>query len=161
MRKFVITLIAISFAAIANAQIYAGGSLALSTNSDAETTAVSIVPEVGYAVNAKFSVGASLGLNTYSISGGGSTNVIAVKPYVRYNFIQAGPVSFFTDAAFMYMKPKNVDGSWEIGLYPGIAAPISGNLSAVAHLGALAYNSDTTFGIGLSNVASAGIYYSF
>ena len=59
------------------------------------------------------------------------------------------------------MKPKDYDGSWEIGLYPGIAAPISGKLSAVAHIGAIAYNSDTSFCIGLSNVASAGLYYSF
>ena len=161
MKKLVFTLIAISIAAIANAQIYAGGSLSLTTNSDAESTSVSISPEVGYTINQKFAIGAALGLYTQSYDGGGSTNVISIKPYVRYTILQAGPVSLFTDAAFMYMKPKDVDGSWEIGLYPGIAAPLSDKISAVAHLGALAYSSNSTFGIGLSNVASAGLYYNF
>ena len=161
MRKLIFTLIAISFAAFANAQIYAGGSLSLKTNSDAESTSISIAPEVGYVLNDKFSVGAALGLYTHSYKGYGSSNVLSIKPYVRYTLLQAGPVSLFTDAAFTYMKPKDYDGSWEIGLYPGIAAPISGKLSAVAHIGAIAYNSDTSFCIGLSNVASAGLYYSF
>ena len=53
MRKFILALIAISFAAIANAQIYGGGSLALQTNSDAESTQISIVPEIGYVLNDK------------------------------------------------------------------------------------------------------------
>ncbi len=161
MRKFILALIAISFAAIANAQIYGGGSLALQTNSDAESTQISIVPEIGYVLNDKVSIGAALGLYTFSYKGYGSSSTISIKPYLRYTLLTAGPVSLFTDAAFIYSKPKNYDGSWEIGLYPGISAPISGKLSAVAHIGALSYNSDTTFSIGLSNVASAGLFYNF
>ena len=84
MRKLLFKLIAISFAAIANAQIYAGGSLSLKTNSDAESTSISIAPEVGYVLNDKFSVGAALGLYTHSYKGYGSSNVLSIKPYVRY-----------------------------------------------------------------------------
>ena len=161
MRKFILALVAISFAAIANAQVYGGGSLALKTNSDAESTQISIVPEIGYVLNDKFAIGAALGLYTVSYEDFGSSSTISFKPYVRYTLLTAGPVSLFTDAAFTYSKPKNYDGRWEIGLYPGISAPISGRLSAVAHIGALSYNSNTTFSLGLSNVASAGLFFNF
>ncbi len=161
MRKFFLVLIAISIAAVANAQIYAGGSVSFSSNSNAESTTVSIAPEVGYDLNDKFSLGAVLGLYTYSADGGYSTNVLSIRPYVRYSLLRFGPVNLFTDAAFTYMKPKNGDGTWELGLYPGVAAPLGNKVSAVAHIGCVAYNSDTTFGIGVGNVASAGLYYHF
>ena len=83
MRKFILALIAISFAAIANAQIYGGGSLALQTNSDAESTQISIVPEIGYVLNDKVSIGAALGLYTFSYKGYGSSSTISI----RHSFI--------------------------------------------------------------------------
>lgn len=157
MKKLLVVLFAIMMAtAVYGQKFYAGGSLGLASNSNSQTSSFSVMPELGYVINDKFSVGAELLLSAYT---GGNT--IGFKPYARYNMLTIGKVTFFTDGAIAFSKAKNYDALWEIGLYPGIAFAIDKKLSLVGHVGALSYSSSNDLKLYLNNSIATGLFFHF
>lgn len=158
MKKLIMVLAALLAFNAAHAQFYVGGVAGFSLNhngySDNTSFLLSLNPEAGYSFNDKFGVGAQLILNLSSPA------VIGISPYLRYTFAQLGPVSVFADAAFTYeyTTGEYSASAWEVGLYPGIAIPVSDKVSFVGHLGNLSYDSYKNFNIGAMTGANVGIY---
>ena len=160
MKKLIITLISLCIALSANAQFYVGGGLRFSSNAESDLTTFSFTPELGYNLSDSFAVGSAFVFSSRSVDNY-STGTISFKPYLRYTFAELGIVRFFIDGAVTLTKPKNGDGSWEIGAYPGIAIPVNGRLCFVAHMGQLSYNSSSVFTLGVDNSVSAGLFFNF
>lgn len=160
MKKVFLLCIAAMMAFAANAQVYIGGQVSFTANSDNKTNALTILPEVGYTFNEHWTVGGTIGFVSAKV-GDNTTSWFAFGPYARYTFLELGPVSVFCDGGFSILS-GNDDTTWSVGLYPGIAIPVGEKLSFVAHVGELSYSSNTTFNLGVNaNNVTAGLYYSF
>ena len=160
MKKIILFCVAALMALAANAQVYIGGQVGFTANSDNKTNALTILPEVGYNFNEHWSVGGTIGLVSTKV-GDHSVSRFAFGPYARYTFLEMGPVRLFCDGGFAFLSGDG-DSVWSVGLYPGIALPVSDKFSFVAHIGELSYTSDTTFNLGVNaNNVTAGLYYSF
>ncbi|MBR1574067.1 MAG: hypothetical protein IJ652_04385 [Bacteroidales bacterium] len=62
---------------------------------------------------------------------------------------------------FAGVPTKDNSFSWGLGIAPGLAIPVSENLSFVGHLGRVGYYNDT-FELGVNgNYFTVGAYYSF
>ena len=158
MKKLIIVLAALLAFNAAHAQIYVGGVAGFDVNHNGEFNDthfnLTLLPEVGYSFNDKFGVGAQFILDV------SKATVIGLSPYVRYTFAQLGPVSLFADAAFTFEYNTGYGATgWEVGLYPGIAVPLTDKISLVGHCGYLSYDSDTNFGIGVQTGANVGIFF--
>lgn len=160
MKRILITLVTLCVALTANAQFYLGGSFRAVNNTDAPSSSFSFAPELGYNINESFSIGSGFGFYT-SRTGDHRSSSFSFSPYARYTFAELGPINFFIDGAVKLTTRKGGDGSWEIGLYPGIALPLTDSFSFVAHMGQLSFNSASVFTLGLDNAVSAGLYFHF
>ncbi len=155
--KKVLVILALAFAAInANAQFYAGG--ALSINGQKDNVIFGLAPEIGYNITDKIAVGVAAPL----VFGDGYS-IISVDPYVRYYFLEAGPVRLFADANFEFSRTKIEDfshNSWGVGIAPGVAVPISDRFSMVAHFCRIGYY-DEAFDFQFNTGSTIGLYYAF
>lgn len=151
MKKIMVTLfvtlflITGTYAKTSKAPIYVGGSLGLSHSSlkgagGAATsgTSISFVPNIGYELNKKYSIGISLGLmkgyaalgsfdindiksmikgtlSTYIEINNMNIGGILVAPYVRYNLLPGKKLNVFIDGVFSYnnISVKREQGSGE------------------------------------------------
>lgn len=144
MKKFIIILAAVFASVAANAQYYAGGSLGVSLHDNvADKFGFSIAPEVGYEISDNLAVGAFVEMRF-----GSKYSAFEIAPYVRYYFYELGPVRFFADGLFAYESFKwsgqSSQTSWQLAVCPGIAIPVTDQISIVTHLGAIGYNDDTS-----------------
>ena len=164
MKKIMMTLAAIAFAATMNAQGYIGGTLGLGFENklidkdgkDATGMSFEIKPELGYNLDDKSSVGIVLGFGMTNnsnemfkgndvleaIGGGHKTDKSAIQftiaPYYRYKFLQFDKVDLFIDAqvGFIYTKYDEWNNTtFNIGVRPGVAFNASDKVSFVAKLG--------------------------
>ena len=177
MKKIILSAIVAVCAISANAQIWAGGKLgfnATSGDSYKETqTQVNIAPEVGYTINDKIDVAASISLSLLNNRNGvkdANVTEFTVEPYVRYTFAEAGIAKFFVDGyvGFGSYKPKGVDAttSFGVGVRPGVKVALADNVSLVSTFGKLGYYSVKDaydqFGFDLNAKAlTFGIYFNF
>ena len=154
-----------------NAQdIYVGGSVGLWHNNDADATSFAITPEVGYNLNNKWALGATL---AYAHTDLNSTtvNIFGLAPYARYSYYENKIVRLFIDGGFGFStaKEKHHDAvnGFEIGLKPGIAISLNRSFSVIAKCGFLGYRDDymvgdNGYGFGLtSEDLSFGFLYKF
>lgn len=173
MKKLFIAVVAAFIGISANAQFYVGGQFGFTTNSDTDYTTFNILPEVGYSIADNMAVGAVVGYNTYATKDVRSHGTFVLQSYFRYTFLELGPVNIFADAQLqlgfwndkVYVTDNTTNSTsgtdFGIGIAPGIAIPVSDNLSFVTHLGQLGYYNDTfMFGLNANNVL-CGVYYSF
>ena len=183
MKKIMMTLAAIAFAATMNAQVYVGGGIGFkSVSYDGEsTTTFGIIPEVGYNLDENLAVGIAFG---YAESGKDEhkRKGFDIAPYARYTFAKFDKVNLFLDGTFMYSHLDNAGAktnAWGIGVKPGVAVNLNEKLSFVAKLGFVGFESSkpdvdgakatNTFTIDLSGNGSAfnsngltfGLYYNF
>ena len=157
MKKLFLTLAVATIAIAASAQVYVGGQIGLYRDTDDNNTTFKILPEIGYTFNEHISVGSVIGY-AYAYDSGNKVDQIEFSPYLRYTYAKLGPVQLFCDAnaGFTYykFKPKNGadsdDTYWHAYLKPGIAVPVSDNLSFVSHIGQIGYDD-----------ATIGAYYNF
>lgn len=178
MKKFLMTIVAAVAAISVNAQVYLGGSVGFQVTSHDgnSTTAWNVTPEVGYTLSDDLAIGIALG---YGEAGKDATKVktLGVNPYLRYNFLKFDHVNIFFDGGFGF---ANVDSkslgyktnTWNVGLKPGVSLNLNENVSFVAHLGFLGFQSakpdfdgakaTNTFGVDLdaTNV-NFGLYFNF
>ena len=165
--------VAAMLAFTAKAQIYVGGQVGLGVASD--HSVISVLPEVGYTINDNMSFGAVLGLNSSNWKERSKGTDIILIPYFRYTFLNLGQVKLFADArvdldfgnssSYDYIGKKWNDPvssvAWGIGIAPGIAIPLTDNLSVVGHLGYLGYRYNEFAISADATDLTVGVYYSF
>lgn len=139
MRKKLFMLVSmLTMATVAvNAQYYVGGSIGFTTskissgNSDKSGSSFKVIPEFGYQLNEKVSIGVQAGYshgyasfgsltatdiksalsNMVSIMGDISDedlkmNSFSIAPYIRYNFVEFGPAKLFVEGSIGYSNIK-------------------------------------------------------
>ncbi len=178
MKKIFLTVAVAAMSLTASAQVYVGGELGAWRNPDANSTSVSIKPEVGYKLSEKWDLGIGVGYS-YSYNSGMKVNALQVDPYARWSYVSFGPVSLFLEMGFgvCTAKPKDGDSGtgWRVGVAPGVRVNLAKNIDFVAHMGFLGYRDsndhlsssmnpygENGFGFKLSgNDLMFGINYSF
>ncbi|MBR1630403.1 MAG: outer membrane beta-barrel protein [Paludibacteraceae bacterium] len=186
--KKMLLIAAMALATVAaNAQWWVGGSLGYTFNTENDkntdtkvnTHDFTIAPEVGYDLNENWSVAAAIGYNYHGNSDANNTGLF-IKPYVRYNVIEFGPVQFFLDGQLGYEYATNAvntkTNTFGLGVAPGISIAAGENLGFVAHLGQLGWNLESyktdfpgaksvvtnSFGFDFTSYSlNIGVYYKF
>ena len=173
MKKLIFVAVALLTAFTAKAQYYVGGNVGLEVNST--YLGVTVLPEVGYTLNEKMSVGAVLGFDIDNWKEDTKSLDVSIYPYLRYTFLEMGPVKLFADARVdlsLYRRRdyNNITDQWNdpvsgfdwgIGIAPGIAIPLTDQLSVVGHLGYFGYHYGTFELNADGNNLTVGLYYSF
>ena len=144
----------------ANAQIWLGGEIGLSTNKTTlgsdylnSSASIAITPEVGYRLNDRWAVALRLGYNhlrnhevqLIDITVTGNCNQLSVEPFARYTILRANTIALFIDGGIHYSalykygydSPLNNFG---IGIRPGVSLALSNTVSLVGHLGNMGYD---------------------
>ena len=182
MKKIFLSVAVAAMSLTASAQVYVGGEVGAWRNSDANTTTVSIQPEVGYKLSEKWDLGIGIGY-AHAYNKGVAVNAFQVDPYARWNYVKFGPVGLFLDMGFGIntYKTKIKDGessdantAWCVGVAPGVRVNLTKHIDFIAHIGFLGYrdSNDTYtltkpygqdgFGFFLSgNDLTFGINYNF
>lgn len=143
MKKLFLTMMVAALSVAASAQVYVGGEVGLWRDYDKNHTSFTILPEVGYRLSDRWSIGTVVGFS-HDYMDGVKVNGAVVSPYARYSYAKFGPVNLFLDGGFGFntYKYKDSDGSrsaWQVGITPGIAVDVAKNLSFVAHVGFLGW----------------------
>jgi hypothetical protein len=153
MKKIVLVMVVMLATVSASAQVYIGGGLGLLSKEvdqlvsatqtvSTKTTEIKILPEVGYEVNERWSVGTVIGWE-HSKTGHISEDVYKIAPYARYNFLHSERMNLFVDGGVGYANSKEtgVDhmNLWEVGFKPGISVRLCEHFMLVAKYGFLGY----------------------
>lgn len=181
MKKILMTLFVAAMAMTANAQVYVGGSVGIGSvkfgSNDAETT-YKFVPEIGYNLNKDWAVGLAFGYQKGACSIGNgnygqdvSTELVQVNPYVRYTAVKTNFVNVFVDGGVGFGSYKDLGTQFQLGLRPGVAVNLNKNISFVAHVGFIGFesfspkgdgDSSNTVGVDLDgNNITFGMYVNF
>lgn len=181
MKKILMTLFVAAMAMTVNAQVYMGGSVGIGSvklgSNDAETT-YKFVPEVGYNLNNEWAIGLTFGYQKGACTLGYgnygqdvSTELVQVSPYVRYTAVRTNLVNVFVDGGVGFGSFKDQGTQFQLGLRPGVAVNLSKNLSFVAHVGFVGFESfnpkgdgesSNTVGVDLDgNNVTFGLYFNF
>lgn len=181
MKKIFFAAVLAMASLAATAQTYVGGSFGLYRETTDNHTEFTIAPEIGYNLDSKWAVGIGLAYD-YDYNSGRKTNVLEVKPYVRYTYFRTENklVNLFVDGGvdFGAGKTKYEDYKsrtvvpFEIGIRPGVALNLTDKFSLVAHMGFLGYSGGNdaakdagypeTFGFDFSSMnLTFGFYYNF
>ena len=181
--KKILLLAVVLFASLnASAQWYIGGSVGFGSvkPSGGDSEAVfSILPELGYQLNDKWSVGAKVGYH----KGDGIAAVInstntrvdlteefIIRPYARYSAFTWDPVTVFFDGGIRFASVVDQGTRFGLGVEPGVAVTLTDHITFVTHLGYVGFDtfspkggggSSTRFGVDYSNNCSFGVYYNF
>ncbi|MCM1532918.1 MAG: porin family protein [Ruminococcus flavefaciens] len=142
MKKFLLGAALMLASVAASAQVYMGGSVAFDRNTSDNETRFIIAPEVGYNLNAKWAVGATIDY-THDFEQGQSTDLVSLAPYARYSFYKHQKVRLFVDGGISLGVGKSrFDETMvvcKIGFKPGVAFDINEKFGLVAHMGFLGY----------------------
>lgn len=180
MKKLLLLAVAavVSLAASAQTKWYAGGQVTFGRTTESasgvKTTQVTVLPELGYNITNRVSVGTVVGVS-YRKQGHEEKTVFEVNPYLRYNYLKFSKVNLFIDGG-VDLGIGGAHGKcaveYGIGLRPGIELNLNQKLSLVAHVGFLGYESGNkaardngcpeNWGLNLnSNNLMFGVYYKF
>lgn len=110
MKKILLSLAALAFAATINAQVWIGGEVGFTTNhtngSDHTAMELNIAPDIGYSLSGNFSVAIALGYShTSDVDGSkygmpgmtlSNVNAFSINPYTCYTFVKAGNFAFYS-----------------------------------------------------------------
>lgn len=147
MKKFFALALFAVMALTASAQFYMGGTLNAWRDNNDKKTLVTIEPEIGYDFSEKLAVGGTLDWD-YVHRSGSNTNKFSINPYVRYTFVEFGPVGLFVDgtAGVGFGKTTYKGGGssdtavmWQAGFRPGIKIEICDHVNIESHIGFLGY----------------------
>ncbi len=171
MKKILcLAIIAIASISASAQNWYLGGGISYdhTETEGIESDVFTISPELGYTINEKWAIGATLGYTWEK----DVYNSFAINPYARYTYFKTenNLVNLFVDGGFGVgiISPEKGDSStiWEIGFKPGIALNVTEQFSLVAHVGFLGYQDydvlGENYGLNLSGSnISFGFYYNF
>lgn len=179
MKKlFIMAVMAIAAMSASAADWYTGGQVTFGRTtqsaSNLKTTQVTVLPELGYNISDRVSIGSSLGVS-YRKAGDEEKTVFKLNPYIRYNYFKYNRVDLFVDGGVdLGMGSAHGDFAVEfgVGLRPGVAFHLNDKFSLVAHVGFLGYQGGNTaaknngapenWGLDLNtNNLMFGFYYNF
>lgn len=193
MKKILLTMAVavLTVAASAQSKFYVGGSVGYSSESfdgAINTSSFKILPEIGYVLNDKMTIGAEFGYDLTSNKNStpsSSTGTLSVSPYFRYTLFNFGNVSIFGDGMVSvstenttttYSDGSNTStGETNLGFYikPGLAYNLNNKICLVAKFGDIfGYSSNrenksgakatnTLKMLELNNKLTFGCYYNF
>ena len=181
MKKILMSLFVAAMTMTVNAQVYVGGSMGVGSvklgSNDAETT-YKFVPEIGYNLNSEWAIGVAFGYQKGVCSlGKGNydqdvdTELLQVSPYVRYTAVKSKLVNVFIDGGVGFGSYKDMGTQFQLGMRPGIAVNLNENISFVAHVGFVGFDSfspkgdgdsSNTVGVDLDGKnVTFGLYFNF
>ena len=154
--KKVVLVIGLAVASMAvNAQLYVGGSLGFSSDSETsknaknEKSAFTFSPEVGYYLSEKLDVGVDLSITSGQVGGQGYSE-FAAAPYARYSVLQFGKFEVIGKAsvgfgAFDYSKIAGGKGTkLGVNVSPILAYGLTDNWVLFTQLNCLSLNFTAT-----------------
>ena len=156
MKKLLLAAAFVVASLSANAQVYLGGGVSFHSTDPGEgdtKTTINLIPELGYKLDDKLSIGVKLGLE-HSKQGDASSNDYTFEPYVRYTFAKWNKVGFFGEGGYKHFEDKVEDkvggatvsvktkaNAWYIGVRPGVSIDVTKNLTFLTKIGWLGYTS--------------------
>lgn len=176
MKKVILMVAFIAATVAANAQFYIGGGFQLNSSKpvhaeDADvdaTTRFSLIPEIGYNIDDKWTIGLGIGykhISNFTLTvddyklGFDKMNGFTIQPYVRYNFVKWNNVSLFAQGGLGYTYAKGTVegerrsddfdatiGTFYIGFMPGVKVDLSKKLSLIATIGNLGWETTSVGG---------------
>lgn len=186
MKKFFTLAFVAMLAMTANAQVFVGGEMGLSTNKTtvdgdklSSGTTFTLAPMIGYELDNEWAVAVRLGYgydsnSTYTFGDvklTGTTNTFTINPFVRYKFVRKGNFFAYIDGGVKFSSVHNngVDDNlnqFRVGLNPGIGYKIAKNVSLTASLGDLSYAytwrdevKNNAFNLSLTDNVSFGVQF--
>ena len=94
-----------------------------------------------------------------------------MNPYVRYTAVKSKLINVFVDGGVGFGSYKDKGTQFELGLRPGVAVNLNENISFVAHVGFVGFesfspkgdgDSSNTVGVDLDgNNVTFGLYFNF
>ena len=173
MKKFLLMIVVALTTMTANAQFYVGGELGVWHDTDADQTAFTIAPGLGYEFNEKWAAGGELKFGMIT----DTYTQFAIAPYARWSFFHSDRVKLFLDMGFgfqvtdfdkAYDRDDDSITGFQIGVKPGIAFKLNDHFSVLAKVGFLGYDNQYSDldgeGLGLlvnGENLSFGIEYTF
>lgn len=188
MKKF-FALAALAISCMtANAQVWLGGELELSSshvcNSENTNSVYSIKPEIGTSLTDNIDLAIALGYGHttsttgvnvagYAVTASTDVNVFEINPYIRYKFVKAGNFFAFVDGGIDFASSHTVgtegnNNAFGVAIKPGIGYAVSDKVTLVSHLGDGLYfahgwnteygNHSNSYGLKLANAISFGAY---
>lgn len=135
MKKVLLAVAMVAFALTSNAQLWFGGSLGLGTSSNVTYTTTTVAapyadckllstefaPKVGFGINDKFSVGATLALGFEKAKDKDDKDNFdkyfrwSVAPFARYAFAEIGDFSVLAEGTLALGKGKYTTGVSGVG----------------------------------------------
>ena len=189
MKKILLSLAALAFAATMNAQVWIGGEVGFNMNhtngSDHTAMELNIAPDIGYSLSGNFSVAIALGYSHSSDVDGSkygmpgmtlsNVNAYSINPYTCYTFVKAGNFAFFVIGSLKYIIAhaqgiENNFNQFSVTVIPAVAYSVSDKVTLASHLGDGLYFKHTwmkdvvrsnDFGFNLFHGISFGAYYFF
>jgi hypothetical protein len=189
MKRILLSLAALAFAATMNAQVWIGGEVGFTTNhtngSDHTAMELTIAPDIGYSLSSNFSVAVALSYG-HTSNGDGSkygmpdmtlsnVNSYSIMPYTCYTFAKAGNFAFFVISGLKYSidHAQGLESNFNrfgVFVIPAIAFSVSDKVTLASHIGDGLYYNHTwmkdvarsnEFGFNLFHGISFGAYYFF
>lgn len=176
MKKIFLMAAVAMMSLAANAQVWVGGEVELSSKhingAENSSSVVSFVPEIGYKLSDNIDVALGIGFSHSNPASGKNVNTFVFNPYVRYTAVKAGNFSAFIDGGINYGSQhtkgaeKNAN-TLGISIAPGISYAVSDKVTLVSHLGDGLYYQHSwmtnvvrsnDFGLKLFNGISFGAY---
>lgn len=184
MKKFLImALVALTgLCASAQRNFFIGGQAGYVHDGSDNTNRLTILPEIGYDLNSKWTVGTTIGWDyTHFCRKDISTNLFRFNPYVKYTYFrsESNLVSLYVDGTVgVGLGWTHVGGDdtktacvWQIGLRPGVSLNLTPEFSMTATIGFIGYQGvnnaakpayHSRGGIDLNgNNLTLGFYYHF
>lgn len=153
--KKLLTLALVAIASVFGAQakdIYLGGSVGFMHNEQngSITNEFTILPEIGYNFNSRWSIGTTIGYDhTHWCGKDMSLHMFEFNPYARFTYFRTDNnlVQLFVDGgvgiglgSYDYgEEDSDTAVTWNIGFRPGVAFNFTDSFSVVAHVGFLGY----------------------
>lgn len=148
----------------AKAQLYVGGSFAITHDDNSDLTTFKIAPEIGYNLNKHWAVAAELGYSHHN-SHDVTSNSFHFAPYARWSFFEKGIVRLFLDGGLGISTSKvedhDRDNGFEIGIKPGIALDLSQHFSFITKYGFLGFRDDYRYSNSVSGISAGSEDLSF
>ena len=175
MKKLLLAvMVLVASATATKAQFYIGGSLGFWSNSwhySRGITSFNIAPDAGYSFNDRWAVGLAVGfdMDIYQKNHPYYPNnryYFYAEPYARFNYFSTDRIKLFLDGVVGISLNHNGLEGFQVIIRPGIAINLTDHFSLDGTFGTLGFrqdyrNTNSGFGLDLTNSLEFGFYYSF
>ena len=172
MKKALLLLVFACAMVSAGAQVYIGGAVSAWVEDDngTSTGTVEFLPEIGFFVGQRWSIGGVIGYSQKLVDGTKTFNSYEFAPYARFTFYRNELVRLFMDGTVSLYSSQYGSSdrteTYSFGLKPGLSLDLSEKISLYAKFGFFGFRQygDDRMGLGFNlngNNLSLGMYYTF